>query len=161
MHRLDSRSALLCHELLHKLNALKRFDLTERLLDDPLPKALKEAGIKYEQAVLAELATTSLRIFNVPTQMGDSVRESETAFALLSNDFDIITGPSFGENIEAALHKLGYTDFAGDPNRVSRPDLLVRIGTSGSGFPQWAPVDIKSHEAMEESKEGGGEMTQI
>lgn len=150
--RIDSRSALLCHELLHKLNAPNRFNLADRLLDDPLPKALKEAGIRYEKAVLQELAATSLRIFNVPIGMGDSVREAETAFALISHDYDLIVGASFGEHIEPALRKLGHSDFSGEPGRVSRPDLLVRMGTGENGLPLWAPVDIKSHEAVEENK---------
>lgn len=149
--RLDSRAALQCHELLHKLNAPSRFDLSGRIKDDPLPKALKEAGIKYEAEVLAFLVQSDLRIFKVQTGMGDSVRESETAVALLSTDIDVIIGASFGEHIESALRKLGHTDFVGDSQRVSRPDLLIRI-ESDSVTPQWAPVDIKSHSAIEENK---------
>ena len=37
-------------------------------------------------------------------------------------------------------------------NRVSRPDLLVKVGVTADGFPMWAPVDIKSHNAIDENK---------
>jgi predicted RecB family nuclease len=158
--RLDSRAALLCHELLHKINAPSRFDLSSRIKDDPLPKALKEAGIKYEIEVLKVLDETSLRIFKVQTGMGDSVRESETAVALLSNDVDIIIGASFGQYLEAALRKQGHDGFTGDPFRVSRPDLLIRV-KSDSDTPQWAPVDIKSHTAFEENKSNLLQITKL
>lgn len=150
--RLDSRAALLCHEYLHKKNAPSRFNLTEVIKDDPLPKALKEAGIKYEAEVLAELDALPLRIYKVQTGMGDSVRESDTAYALLQDDIDVIVGASFGAYIEDALRKLGYSDFKGEQNRVSRPDLLIRIPSEDSIHPHWAPVDIKSHTAFEENK---------
>lgn len=149
--RLNSRAALLCPELHHKLNAPSRFDLSLRIEDDPLPKALKEAGIKYEAKVLAELESLGLRIFHVQKGMGDSVQESETAFALLQPEVDLIVGASFGGYIEAALRKLGHTDFTGDSIRSSRPDLLVRISPKDSK-PEWAPVDIKSHKSFDESK---------
>lgn len=149
--RLDSRAALQCHELLHKLNAPSRFDLGERIADDPLSKALKEAGIAYEKEVLEFLASTTLRIFNVETGLGDSIRESETAFGLLSDDFDLIVGASFGLHIEDSLRKLGHDNFKGESERTSRPDLLIKISSEGESN-KWAPVDIKSHRAFEDNK---------
>jgi hypothetical protein len=46
---INSRTALLCHEYLHKKFAPSCFDLSKRIEHDPLPAALKTAGIKYER----------------------------------------------------------------------------------------------------------------
>ena len=36
--------------------------------------------------------------------------------------------------------------------RSSKPDVMIRVGTRSDGRPAWAPVDIKSHNPITESK---------
>ena len=51
--RHDSRTAYACHEYLHKKFAPSRFDLAAIITSDPLPDALKKAGVEHEQDVIA------------------------------------------------------------------------------------------------------------
>jgi len=127
--RLDSRTAQLCHEYIHKTLAPSCFDLSDRIIDDPLPAALKIAGIKYEQKVIEYLDSLNLGIAYIHDFLADSRKEEETLRALKAPEVRIIYG--------------GYllTD-----TRVSKPDILIRIGEN-----EWRPVDIKSHGAYKES----------
>lgn len=127
--RIDSRTAQLCHEYLHKTLAPSCFDLSERILDDPLPTALKIAGIKYEQRVIESLDLLNLGIAYIHDFLAESRKEEETLRALKDPGVRIIYG--------------GYLV---TETRVSKPDLLIRIEET-----EWRPVDIKSHGAYKES----------
>ena len=127
--RLTSRTAQLCHEYLHKTLAPSCFDLSDRILDDPLPTALKLAGIKYENKLIESFEEINLGITYIHDFLADSRKEEETLKALNNPEARIIYG--------------GYLS---STTRVSKPDLLVRVGET-----EWRPVDIKSHGASKES----------
>ena len=150
--RHDSRTALACHEYLHKSFAPSRFDLTKIITSDPLPDALKKAGIAFEQSVIEYLKTLNLRLEILDSSYPDNLWERATARALMNPDIDIIYRASIGEFCEAELSKLQGVENLGDPLRVSRPDLLIKVGTSVKGHPIWAPVDIKSHNPLLDNK---------
>ena len=150
--RNDSRTALACHEYLHKSFAPSRFDLTTIITADPLPDALKKAGIEHEQSVIEYLKTLNLRLEILDSSYPDNLWERSTARALMNPDIDIIYRASIGEFCEAELAQLQGVENLGDPLRVSRPDLLIKVGTSDTGYPIWAPVDIKSHNPLVENK---------
>jgi len=150
--RNDSRTALACHEYLHKSLAPSRFDLTTIITADPLPDALKRAGIEHEQSVIEYLKTLNLKLEILDSSYPDDLWERSTARALMNPDIDIIYRASIGEFCEAELAQLQGVENLGDPLRVSRPDLLIKVGTSDTGYPIWAPVDIKSHNPLVENK---------
>ena len=150
--RNDSRTALACHEYLHKSFAPSRFDLSTIITSDPLPDALKKAGIEHEQSVIEYLKTLNLRLEILDSSYPDNLWERSTARALMNPGIDIIYRASIGEFCEAELAQLQGVENLGDPLRVSRPDLLIKVGTSDTGYPIWAPVDIKSHNPLVENK---------
>ena len=150
--RNDSRTALACHEYLHKSFAPSRFDLSTIITSDPLPDALKKAGFEHEQSVIEYLKTLNLKLEILDSSYPDNLWERSTARALMNPDVDIIYRASIGEFCEAELAQLQGVENLGDPLRVSRPDLLIKVGTSDTGYPIWAPVDIKSHNPLVENK---------
>ncbi len=133
--RINSRTALLCHEFIHKKFASSCFDLSERIEADPLPTALKTAGDKYEQEVIETLEAQGIRIVHIHDFLADSRKLEETEKALANPDIDAIYGSLFISE-----------------TRVSKPDLLVSIGLDELGKRLWRPVDIKSHSASKENK---------
>jgi predicted RecB family nuclease len=133
--KINSRTALLCHEYIHKTFAPSRFDLTGRLDSDPLPTALKIAGQIHEQSVIDSLEEQGIRIARIPDFLADSRKIEETLKAMASSDVDAIHGSLFISD-----------------TRVSKPDLLVAIESSESGERQWRPVDIKSHSAVQKNE---------
>jgi predicted RecB family nuclease len=132
---INSRTALLCHEYLHKTFASARFDLTGRIVDDPLPTALKIAGNRYETEVIELLEKMGLRIAFIHDFLADSRKIEETYKALKDPSIRVI----YGAYLES-------------DTRVSRPDLLINISEEPSLLPEWRPVDIKSHGAFKENK---------
>ncbi len=152
--RHDSRTALYCHEYLHKTYAPNQFDLSLRLLEgaDPIADEYKRLGRNHEEEVLAKIRAGKLNVVQLDLSETYDSREIQTAKALLRTDIDILLGASIGTETENELRKvLGASRCPGDDDRVSRPDLLVRVGADGE-IPIWAPVDVKSHSAMGESK---------
>lgn len=133
--KINSRTALLCHEYIHKTFAPSRFDLTGRLDSEPLPTALKIAGQKHEQSVLESLEAQGIRIARIPDFLADSRIIEETLKAMANSEIDAIYGSLFISD-----------------TRVSKPDLLVAIQSSKSGERQWRPVDIKSHGAVHKNE---------
>ncbi len=147
--RLASRTALYCHEYLHKTYAPLRFDLSGRLEDNAIIKEFKQQGISHEERVIKFILGTSLRVKQIAGEGTSPNREIATAKALLRTDIDVILGASIAGACESELRKTLGERCKGDPLRFSRPDVLVNIGMSTSGFPIWAPVDIKSHSASD------------
>ena len=150
--RHDSRTAYACHEYLHKKFAPSRFDLAAIITSDPLPDALKKAGVEHEKVVIEYLKSLNLKLEILDSSYPDNLWERDTARAMMNSDIDIIYRASIGEYCEAELAKLQGVESLGDPLRVSRPDLLIKVGTSETGYPVWAPVDIKSHNPLVENK---------
>ena len=147
--RFDARTALYCPEYLHKTHAPKRFDLSLRLLEgeNKIADEYKRLGGVHEDKVLKKIRDTELSVVQIDLSQSFESREIQTAKALLRTDVDMILGASIGEETENELKKTLGDKCAGDPDRVSRPDLLVRIAVA-DGFPIWAPVDVKSHKAF-------------
>ena len=150
--RLDARTALECHEYLHKTYAPKRFDLSRAVEDDEVIKEYKRQGILHEEKVKDFLRSLPLRIVTISEDQGDEVAQELTAKALLDAEIDIILGAHIGAHCEGILSSLTKNEAISDPSRVSRPDLLIRTGISESQIPQWAPADIKNHTAIQENK---------
>lgn len=149
--RLDSRSALLCHEYLHKTYAPLRFDLSGRREEDPLLREFKLLGKAHEDRVIGFILGLSLEIANIGVAQSRENREIATAHALVSPTVQIIIGSRIGEICEREIARLRGIESVGDPSRISRPDLLIRVGQDSLGTPLWAPVDIKSHSAFDSS----------
>ena len=144
--RFDSRVALSCHEYLHKKHAENLFDLSDRILEDPLVDALKKAGGEHEEKVIKYLKSLGIPYTQIDKTQSDKGIELQTLKALKDHETKLIFGASIGPYLETEL--LGREVSV----RVSRPDIIVRTGTSSEDGPLWAPVDIKSHEAIDENK---------
>lgn len=152
--RHDSRTALYCHEYLHKTYAPNQFDLSLRLFEDQDSIAAEyiRLGRIHEEQVLERIRGGDLHVVQLDLSETYNSREIQTANALLRTDIDILLGASIGAATENELRKvLGASRCPGDEDRVSRPDLLIRVGVDGE-IPVWAPVDVKSHGAIEDSK---------
>ena len=90
--RINSRTALLCKEFIHKSFASSCFDLSDRIESDPLPIALKTAGNKYEKEVINSLEAQGVRITHIHDFLADSRKVEETEKALVTPDIDAIYG---------------------------------------------------------------------
>lgn len=150
--RLDARAALQCHEFLHKKNARNCFDLTDVVLDSPMMLELKRQGDIHESRAIENLLTKNLDVLIINKDQGEIEKEQTTAEALINSTAQIILGAWISSVCEEKIAELTGRETASDPNRVSRPDLLVRVGEGDDGKPRWAPVDIKSHDPIEENK---------
>jgi len=150
--RLDARAALQCHEFLHKKNAGNCFDLTDVVPDSPMMLELKRQGDIHEARVIENLLAKNLDILIINKDQGEVEKELTTAEALINSTAQIIIGAWISSVCEEKIAELTGRETANDPDRVSRPDLLIRVGEGDDGKPRWAPVDIKSHDPLEENK---------
>lgn len=148
--RLNSRVALQCHEYLHKTYAANRFDLSLVETESVIADEYKKLGQMHEKNVIEVILNSSHIIHAIDKYANSESREVETAKALLRTDLDIIIGANISDACEIELKKSLGDVCKGDGSRVSRPDILVRIGVNCE-IPVWAPVDIKSHSAFDES----------
>ena len=149
--RLDSRTAIYCHELLHKKYAPNTFPGLKPDAPDPVIEEFKNLGFSYEAKVIKALKAALPNLIEIDQKKSFEEIELETAKALLNPNAFIIAGAFISQIVEQELAK----EF-GIPlkvsERASRPDLIIRVGTRSDGRPAWAPVDIKSHKAVTESK---------
>jgi len=145
--RLDARTSLYCHEYLHKKNAPNRFNLTPLADDDEIAKERKRMGDIHEAKVIELLKSTGLAYLHIDQDKAIEDREVETAKALLDPSLEIIFGATIGGICEEVLTKTLGTLCQGDPDRTSRPDVLIKTGEI-DGRPLWSPVDIKSHKTF-------------
>lgn len=150
--RLDARAALQCHEFLHKKNARNCFDLTDVVADSPMMLELKRQGDIHEARAIENLLSKEINILVINKEQGEIEKELTTADALINSTAQIIIGAWISSVCEEKIAELTGRLTANDPDRVSRPDLLVRIGQGNDGKPRWAPVDIKSHDPVEDNK---------
>ena len=147
--KLDARTALECPEYLHKSHAHRRFDLSNRVSDDPLVAEFKRLGLVHEERVIQYLRSLPLKVAVISQDQGESVAQIHTAQALLDSSNQIILGAYIGGDCEAYLQEKLQDPSLGDESRVSRPDILIQVGVNSKGTPQWAPVDIKNHGAFD------------
>ena len=101
--RLEARTALYCHEYLHKTYAPNRFDLTYRIEVDPVVDEFKNLGIAHEEKVKEYLKSLNLRIKEIDIQQSDHDWQKESAEALLSDDYDLIFGANISDITESYL----------------------------------------------------------
>ena len=146
--RHEARTALYCHEFLHKQHAPNRFNLSLRITEDPIADEYKRMGDLHEADVIASIKESKVRWHQIDQTRSDEMKEIETAEVLLRTDIDIILGGYISGECETELRKTLGERCQGDEERVSRPDLLVKVGEK-SGLAIWAPVDIKSHGAFD------------
>jgi predicted RecB family nuclease len=159
--RLDARTSLYCHEYLHKKNAPNRFVLTPLAEDDEITKERKRMGDIHEAKVIELLKSTSLAFIQIDQSKAIEDREVDTAKALLDPAIEIIFGATIGGICEEVLKKTLGTHHRADPDRTSRPDVLIKTGEIDDR-PLWSPVDIKSHKAFNaENKSNQVEITDI
>lgn len=146
--RFEARTALYCLEYLHKKYAPSAFDLSLKLKegDDKLADEYKRLGNLHEEKVLEKVRANGLRVHQIDLSETYQSKSVQTAEALIRHDIDIILGANIDQETEDHLATLidGYSKT--DPDRISRPDLLIRVGENG--HPLWAPVDVKSHGAI-------------
>ncbi len=146
--RHEARTALYCHEFLHKQFAPNRFDLSLRITEDPIGDEYKKMGDIHEANIVANIKASSVKWIQIDPTQPDEIKELDTAKGLLRTDIDIILGANISGVCEAELKKHLGDRCKGDEERVSRPDVLVKVGED-SGLAIWAPVDIKSHGAFD------------
>lgn len=150
--RFEARTALYCPEYIHKFYAPLAFDLALSIKEgeDRLADEYKRLGLVHEEKVLEKVRANGLRVHQIDLSETYKSKSQQTAEALMNHEIDIILGANIDEETEVAL-KLFMGDLHHfDPDRVSRPDLLVRVGANP--HPMWAPVDVKSHGASVENK---------
>ena len=150
--RLDARAALQCHEYLHKSFSPACFDLTERAPESEMMRELKRQGDIHEVRTIENLLTKNLDILVINKDQGEIEKELTTAEALITSTAQIIIGAWISSVCEEKIAELTGRATANDPDRVSRPDLLIRVGEGLDGKPRWAPVDIKSHDPINDNK---------
>ena len=151
MTRLDSRTAIYCHELLHKKYAPNAFPGLTPDAPDPVIEEFKNLGFSHEAKAIKALKEVFPDLIEIDQKKTFAEIEMETAKALLDPKALMIAGGYIAENAEKELASAFGIPFK-PTDRSSRPDLIVRIGDRADGRPIWAPVDIKSHKAVTDSK---------
>ena len=150
--RHEARTALYCPEYIHKSYAPSAFDLSLRVKEgeDRLADEYKRLGLVHEEKVLEKVRANGLRVHQIDLSETFKSKSQQTAEALMNHDIDIILGANIDEETEVALKPFLGDLHHFDPDRVSRPDLLVRVGANP--HPMWAPVDVKSHGVSADNK---------
>jgi predicted RecB family nuclease len=151
MIRLDSRTAIYCHELLHKKYAPNAFPGLTPDAPDPVVEEFKNLGFSHEAKSIQLLKAAIPALVEIDQDKSFAEIEMETVKALLDPEAFVIAGAYIAEIAERELANAFGNPFE-PTERASRPDLIVRLGTQPDGRPIWAPVDIKSHKATEDSK---------
>ena len=150
--RFEARTALYCPEYIHKFYAPSAFDLTLRIKEgeDRLADEYKRLGLLHEEKVLEKVRASRLRVHQIDLSEFFKSKSQQTAEALMNHEIDIILGANIDEETEIALKPFLGDLHHFDSDRVSRPDMLIRVGANP--HPMWAPVDVKSHSAIVENK---------
>jgi predicted RecB family nuclease len=149
--RLDSRTAIYCHELLHKKYAPNAFPGLTPDAPDPVVEEFKNLGFSHETKVIAALKKAYPSLIEIDQSKSFSEIEMDTAKALLDPNSSIIAGAYIAEIAEKELAKAFGLPFV-PTERASRPDLMIKFGRNADDRPSWMPIDIKSHKAVTESK---------
>ena len=149
--RLDSRTAIYCHELLHKKYAPNSFPGLKPDELNPVFEEFKALGFSHEKKAIEALEAVNPKIIKIAQNRNSDQMELDTVKALLDPDALIIAGGYIANRAEEELAKAFGIAFK-PTERSSRPDLIVKVGVRSDGRTAWAPVDIKSHKAIESSK---------
>lgn len=149
--RLDSRSAIYCHEFLHKKFAPNAFPGLVPDEPDPVVEEFKNLGFTHEAKAINVLKELFPYLTEINQEQSRENIEVDTVKALLDPDSFIIVGAFISQIAEQELAQAFGIPLK-QTERSSRPDLIIRIGNSSDGRPVWAPVDIKSHKAITDSK---------
>lgn len=149
--RLDSRTAIYCHELLHKKYAPNSFPGLQPDAPDPVVEAFMQLGFSHEEKVLARLQELIPGFIQINQEQHSDQIERDTVKAILNPDATMISGAYIRDIAESELAKAFGREFKAT-ERASRPDLMVKLGNRPDGRPIWAPVDVKSHKAIETNK---------
>ena len=149
--RLDSRTAIYCHELLHKKYAPNAFPGLTPDEPDPVVEEFKNLGFSHENKAIQALEAANPTIIKIAQSKNYDQMELDTVKALLSPEASIIAGGYIANLAEQELAKAFGIEFK-PTERSSRPDLIIKVGVRSDGRTAWAPVDIKSHKAIEKSK---------
>ena len=149
--RLDSRTSIYCHELLHKKYAPNSFPGLAPDELNPVFEEFKKLGFSHESKAIQALEAANPTIVKIAQSRNFDQMELDTVKALLDPDTQIISGGYIANLAEEELAKVFGIDFK-PTERASRPDLIVKVGVRTDGRAAWAPVDIKSHKATEPSK---------
>jgi hypothetical protein len=106
--RLNSRSALLCHEYLHKKFAPNRFDLSEINEVSLFAEELARLGGLYEQQVFQLIEATFTGVVRIDVNASDEERQHQTVDAIFNPTAQIILGAEINEIAEnEILSRLG------------------------------------------------------
>ena len=149
--RLDSRTAIYCHELLHKKYSPNAFPGLTPDQPDPVVEEFKVLGFSHESKAIEALEAVDPTIIKITQSKNFDQMELDTVKALLDSNASIISGGYIAEVAEHELAKAFGIAFK-PTERSSRPDLIIKVGVRADGRTAWAPVDIKSHKAIESSK---------
>ena len=149
--RLDSRTAIYCHELLHKKYAPNAFPGLTPDEPDPVVEEFKTLGFSHENRAIEALEAVNPTIIKITQSKNFDQMELDTVKALLDPHAFIIAGGYIANLAEQELAKAFGIAFK-PTERSSRPDLIIKVGIRSDGRSAWAPVDIKSHKAIESSK---------
>jgi predicted RecB family nuclease len=149
--RLDSRTAIYCHELLHKKYAPNSFPGLTPDEPDPVVEEFKSLGFSHENRAIDALEAVNPTMIKITQSKNFDQMELDTVKALLDPNALIIAGGYIANIAEQELAKAFGIPFT-PTERSSRPDLIIKVGLRSDGRTAWAPVDIKSHKAIETSK---------
>ena len=145
--RHEARTAIYCHEYLHKKYAPNSFPNLKSDEPNDVVEEFKRQGFLHEERVVKALAEVVSGLLIIDQSLPSAEIQTETAKALLNPEVSVIAGGYISEITEQQL--AGALGKSFKPTiRTSRPDLMVRVGERSDGSPAWAPVDIKSHKAI-------------
>lgn len=148
---LDARTALKCHELLHKTYAPKCFP---NLVKDPMPetaKLLAKQGLAFEARIVEAIKALHPSWVEIAWGLSPDESVQRTLDAISDQSVTLIFQPVLNHSLGLRLSALTGSDFAGTI-LSGHPDLLLRINWNVRPFGQWIPIDIKSHKAFSENK---------
>ena len=149
--RLDSRTAIYCHELLHKKHAPNTFPGLEADKPDPVVEEFKNLGFSHEEKAIKSLKEIYPDLVEINQEQNFDAIQRETVKAIFNPKSFIITGAYIAEVAEKEITNRLKKPFK-PSERSSRPDVMIKVGVDADGNPQWAPVDIKSHKAIEDNQ---------
>jgi len=148
---LDARTALKCHELLHKTYAPKCFP---NLVKDSMPetaKLLATQGLAFESRIVEAIKELHPCWVEIASDLSPDESVQRTLDAIADQSVPRIFQPVLTHSLGLKLSALTESDFSGTI-RSGRPDLLLCINRNVGSFGQWIPIDIKSHKALSENK---------
>jgi hypothetical protein len=103
MTRLDSRTAIYCHELLHKKYAPNAFPGLTPDAPDPVIEEFKNLGFSHEAKAIKALKEVFPDLIEIDQKKTFAEIEMETAKALLDPKALMIAGGYIAENAEKEL----------------------------------------------------------